>query len=120
VTGLKWFKIHEDGLIAANQSWGVDRMVANKGKVTVTIPSCIAAGQYLLRHEMIGGFILLLLPVPLLLTAEIFAALHGSSLLLCKPLNSGRADLLFCYLGAVTYPGAQFYVREDCPIAFFS
>ncbi|KAJ7342665.1 glycoside hydrolase family 61 protein I [Mycena albidolilacea] len=55
VTGLKWFKIYEDGLIAANQSWGVDRMYANKGKVTFTIPPCIAAGQYLLRHEMIGA-----------------------------------------------------------------
>ncbi|KAJ6473115.1 glycoside hydrolase family 61 protein I, partial [Mycena sanguinolenta] len=69
VTGLQWFKIYEDGLIAANQSWGVDRMIANKGKVTFTIPPCIAAGQYLLRHEMI--------------------ALHG----------------------AVTYPGAQFYME---------
>ncbi|KAJ7039343.1 glycosyl hydrolase family 61-domain-containing protein [Mycena alexandri] len=38
VTGLKWFKIYEDGLIAANQSWG--------RKVTFTIPPCIAAGQY--------------------------------------------------------------------------
>ncbi|KAJ7166111.1 glycosyl hydrolase family 61-domain-containing protein [Mycena filopes] len=54
VTGLKWFKIYEDGLIAANQSWGVDRMYANKGKVSFTIPPCIAAGQYLLRHEMIA------------------------------------------------------------------
>ncbi|KAK7001675.1 CBM1 domain-containing protein [Favolaschia claudopus] len=54
VTGLKWFKIQEDGLIAANQSWGVDRMIANKGKVTFTIPSCIPAGQYLLRHEIIA------------------------------------------------------------------
>ncbi|KAJ7733345.1 glycosyl hydrolase family 61-domain-containing protein [Mycena metata] len=54
VTGLNWFKIYEDGLIAANQSWGVDRMIANKGKVTFTIPPCIAAGQYLLRHEMIA------------------------------------------------------------------
>ena len=57
VTGLQWFKIYEDGLIAANQSWGVDRMIANKGKVTFTIPPCIAAGQYLLRHEMIGVLI---------------------------------------------------------------
>ncbi|KAJ7499931.1 glycoside hydrolase family 61 protein I [Mycena latifolia] len=55
VTGLQWFKIQEDGFIAANQSWGVDRMIANKGKVTFTIPSCIAAGQYLLRHEMIAA-----------------------------------------------------------------
>ncbi|KAJ6506332.1 glycoside hydrolase family 61 protein I [Mycena vitilis] len=54
VTGLKWFKIYEDGLIAANQTWGTDRMIANKGKVTFTIPSCIPAGQYLLRHELIA------------------------------------------------------------------
>ena len=57
MTGLKWFKIWEDGLDVSDQSWGVDRMIANKGKVTFTIPSCIPAGQYLLRHEMIGGFI---------------------------------------------------------------
>lgn len=56
VTGLKWFKIYEDGLNPADQSWGVDRMVANKGKVTFTIPNCIEAGQYLLRHELIGTF----------------------------------------------------------------
>ncbi|KAJ6579682.1 glycoside hydrolase family 61 protein I [Mycena vulgaris] len=57
VTGLQWFKIHQDGFIAANQSWGVDRMYANKGKVTFTIPACIAAGQYLLRHELIGAVV---------------------------------------------------------------
>ncbi|GJE95942.1 glycoside hydrolase family 61 protein [Phanerochaete sordida] len=54
VTGLKWFKIWEDGLDPSDQSWGVDRMIANKGKVTFTIPSCIPAGQYLMRHEMIA------------------------------------------------------------------
>ncbi|KAJ4467252.1 glycoside hydrolase family 61 protein [Lentinula aciculospora] len=54
VTGLKWFKIWEDGYIASNQTWGVDRLIANKGKVTFNIPSCIPAGQYLLRHEIIA------------------------------------------------------------------
>ena len=54
VTGLKWFKIWEDGLSPPDQSWGVDRMIANKGKVTFNIPSCIPAGDYLLRHEMIA------------------------------------------------------------------
>ncbi|KAF7984313.1 hypothetical protein HWV62_15295 [Athelia sp. TMB] len=54
VTGLQWFKIWEDGLIAANQTWGVDRLIANKGKVTFTIPSCIAPGNYFLRHEIIA------------------------------------------------------------------
>ncbi|EKM51116.1 glycoside hydrolase family 61 protein [Phanerochaete carnosa HHB-10118-sp] len=54
VTGLSWFKIWEDGLDVNNQTWGVDRMIANKGKVTFTIPECIPAGQYLMRHEMIA------------------------------------------------------------------
>lgn len=31
-------------------------MVANKGNVTFTLPSCIEDGQYLMRHEIIGWF----------------------------------------------------------------
>ena len=38
----------------SSQKWGVDRLIANKGKVSFTIPNCIAAGQYLLRVELIG------------------------------------------------------------------
>ncbi|KAI5778032.1 glycoside hydrolase family 61 protein [Geopyxis carbonaria] len=53
VTGLKWFKIYEDGM-DANSKWGVDRLVANEGKVDVKIPSCIPAGNYLLRAELIA------------------------------------------------------------------
>lgn len=34
--------------------WGVDRLIANKGVQTVTIPKCIAPGQYLLRGELIA------------------------------------------------------------------
>ncbi|KAH9924284.1 glycosyl hydrolase family 61-domain-containing protein [Epithele typhae] len=53
VTGLKWFKIWEDGM-KSDKTWGVDRLILNKGKVTFTIPSCIEAGQYLLRVELIA------------------------------------------------------------------
>ncbi|KAJ3550896.1 hypothetical protein NMY22_g151 [Coprinellus aureogranulatus] len=53
VTGLKWFKIYHDGLDSSGQ-WGVDRLIKNKGKVTYTIPSCIPAGQYLMRVELIA------------------------------------------------------------------
>ncbi|KAL0953424.1 hypothetical protein HGRIS_004660 [Hohenbuehelia grisea] len=53
VTGLQWFKIYEDGL-GSDGKWGVDRLISNKGKVTFTIPSCIAAGDYLLRVELIA------------------------------------------------------------------
>ncbi|RDB20290.1 putative endo-beta-1,4-glucanase D [Hypsizygus marmoreus] len=54
VTGLKWFKIYQDGYTSSDNSWGVDRLVKNKGKVTFSIPSCIEPGQYLLRHELIA------------------------------------------------------------------
>lgn len=47
-----WFKIYEDGF--NNGVWGVDKLIENKGKVTVTIPSCLAPGDYLLRGELIA------------------------------------------------------------------
>lgn len=70
----------------SNEVWGTDRMVANKGKVTFSIPSCIEAGQYLLRVEMIGEFL------------EIF----------CRCFS--RSELVTALHGASNYPGAQFYV----------
>ena len=54
VTGLQWFKIAQDGL-ESDGTWATDKMIANKGKVTFTVPSCIEDGQYLLRHEIIGA-----------------------------------------------------------------
>ncbi|KAH7098074.1 glycoside hydrolase [Auriculariales sp. MPI-PUGE-AT-0066] len=47
-----WFKIYQAGL--SNGVWAVDTLIANGGKLTVTIPSCIAAGQYLIRGEIIA------------------------------------------------------------------
>nr|ADX07320.1 putative endoglucanase II [Flammulina velutipes] len=52
VTGLKWFKIYQDGL--SGGVWAVDKLIQNKGKVSFTIPSCIAPGDYLLRVELIA------------------------------------------------------------------
>ncbi|KAI0076303.1 hypothetical protein K474DRAFT_1270852 [Panus rudis PR-1116 ss-1] len=54
VTGLKWFKIWEDGYTAATRQWASDRLFINKGNATFTIPSCLLAGQYLLRVESIS------------------------------------------------------------------
>ncbi|KIY71206.1 lytic polysaccharide monooxygenase [Cylindrobasidium torrendii FP15055 ss-10] len=54
VTGLSWFKIYEDGFDASTNTWAVDKLIANKGKVSFNIPSCIAAGDYLLRVEIIA------------------------------------------------------------------
>ncbi|KAI4606573.1 hypothetical protein J4E80_010109 [Alternaria sp. BMP 0032] len=50
--GGGWFKIAEDAFDGSK--WGVDRLIANKGVQTITIPKCIAPGQYLLRGELIA------------------------------------------------------------------
>jgi len=50
--GNVWFKIYEDGY--TNGKWAVDRLIANKGRVDVTLPSDIAPGNYLLRAELIA------------------------------------------------------------------
>ncbi|KAJ4365582.1 hypothetical protein N0V83_008202 [Neocucurbitaria cava] len=52
-SGLKWFKVAEDGLDSSG-SWGVDRMLAANGWVDFTLPTCVAPGQYLLRAEIIA------------------------------------------------------------------
>ncbi|KAF3921953.1 Endoglucanase-4 [Dactylellina cionopaga] len=54
VTGLKWFKIYEDGLNVATNTWAVDKLVAAKGLVDVKLPTCIPPGNYLLRGELIA------------------------------------------------------------------
>ena len=46
------FKISQDAFDGTK--WGVDRLIANQGVQTVTIPKCIAPGQYLLRGELIA------------------------------------------------------------------
>ncbi|KAF2650497.1 lytic polysaccharide monooxygenase [Lophiostoma macrostomum CBS 122681] len=53
VTGLKWFKIFEDGMDSSGK-WGVTRLYNNKGKLDFTFPSCVPSGQYLLRAEIIA------------------------------------------------------------------
>jgi lytic cellulose monooxygenase (C1-hydroxylating) len=54
--GLKWFKISEDGM-DANYQWGVDRILTQNGWQYFTIPTCVPAGQYLMRAEIIGGIL---------------------------------------------------------------
>ncbi|KAH8594680.1 glycosyl hydrolase family 61-domain-containing protein [Bisporella sp. PMI_857] len=56
-TTLEFFKIDEVGLIdgsAAPGTWGSDQMIANNNTWAVTIPSDIAPGKYVLRHETIA------------------------------------------------------------------
>ncbi|EON99293.1 putative glycoside hydrolase family 61 protein [Phaeoacremonium minimum UCRPA7] len=53
-TGLKWFKIAQDGFDTSSRKWGVDNMIANNGWAYFNFPTCIAPGQYLLRVEILA------------------------------------------------------------------
>ncbi|KAK4909040.1 hypothetical protein LTR49_022139 [Elasticomyces elasticus] len=51
--GDGWFKISEAGLISSTE-WAMDALINAGGVQTVTIPSCIEDGNYLLRFELIA------------------------------------------------------------------
>ncbi|KAK4156284.1 glycoside hydrolase [Chaetomidium leptoderma] len=53
-SGLKWFKIWQDEFNTGSRVWGVDNMIKNNGWVYFNMPQCIAAGQYLLRVEILA------------------------------------------------------------------
>jgi len=56
-TTLDWFKIDQAGLINGNPApgtWASDTLIANNNSWTITIPSTIIAGSYVLRHEIIA------------------------------------------------------------------
>jgi hypothetical protein len=56
-TTLEWVKISESGLIdgsSAPGTWASDNLISNNNSWTVTIPSSLAAGGYVLRHEIIA------------------------------------------------------------------
>jgi len=54
---LEWFKIDAQGLYddtTVPGNWASDTLIANNNSWTVTIPSDIASGNYVLRHEIIA------------------------------------------------------------------
>lgn len=56
-TTLEFFKIDQGGLISDTTepgTWATDNLIANNNSRTVTIPSDIADGNYVLRHEIIA------------------------------------------------------------------
>ncbi|KAF3941754.1 Endoglucanase-4 [Dactylella cylindrospora] len=54
-TGSPWFKIDQMGYDPAkNPPWGSDYLARQGAWWKVTIPSSISAGEYLLRHEILG------------------------------------------------------------------
>ncbi|KAG8806491.1 hypothetical protein FRC18_006065 [Serendipita sp. 400] len=52
-TSARWFKVAQLGLISKDV-WGTDSLNSNCGKFTFTVPSCIPAGDYLIRAEVIA------------------------------------------------------------------
>ncbi|TQN75386.1 Endoglucanase-7, partial [Colletotrichum shisoi] len=53
-TTLKWVKIDEAGIDIATQEWAATKLVKNNNTWTSTIPSDLAPGNYVLRHEIIA------------------------------------------------------------------
>lgn len=54
---LDWFKIDEAGLLSgtvATGNWGSGQMIAQNNSWTSTVPTCIPAGNYLIRFETIA------------------------------------------------------------------
>ncbi|KAF7113654.1 hypothetical protein CNMCM5793_003010 [Aspergillus hiratsukae] len=56
-TSLEFFKIDESGLISGSNApgtWASDNLISNNNTWAVTVPSSIAAGNYVMRHEIIA------------------------------------------------------------------
>ncbi|KAJ2655751.1 hypothetical protein IW148_005923 [Coemansia sp. RSA 1199] len=52
--GNAWFKIFEEGYDSSSKEWCTDKLIANDGKLDITIPGDIKAGSYYLRTEIIA------------------------------------------------------------------
>ncbi|KAJ2397622.1 hypothetical protein GGI05_000551, partial [Coemansia sp. RSA 2603] len=52
--GDVWFKIFEDGYDPETKKWCVDKIIASKGLMDITIPADLKAGNYLMRTEVIA------------------------------------------------------------------
>ncbi|KAK2001381.1 family 61 glycosyl hydrolase [Colletotrichum falcatum] len=51
---LRWIKIDEAGIDVDTQEWAATKLIKNNNTWTSTIPSDLAAGNYVLRHEIIA------------------------------------------------------------------
>lgn len=49
-----WFKIQHTGRDGTSSTWGDTPLMTAGGKYSYTIPSCLAAGAYIVRHEIIA------------------------------------------------------------------
>lgn len=54
VLSAVWFKIDEIGRTGTTDVWGDTPLMTAPSQYTYTIPSCIKAGYYIVRHEIIA------------------------------------------------------------------
>ncbi|ODA77946.1 hypothetical protein RJ55_06549 [Drechmeria coniospora] len=52
--GSGWFKIWEDGLDTKTGQWCVNRLIDNKGLLSVKLPAGLPSGYYLVRPEILA------------------------------------------------------------------
>ncbi|RDW85224.1 hypothetical protein BP6252_02814 [Coleophoma cylindrospora] len=55
-TDAVWFKVQEEGRTGTSDVWATTPLMTAGGTASYTIPSCLAAGDYLVRHEIIAVF----------------------------------------------------------------
>lgn len=56
-SSLEWVKVQAEGLVdgsSAPGTWASDTLIANGNRWVVTIPESLAAGNYVVRHEIIA------------------------------------------------------------------
>ncbi|GAP92271.2 putative murein transglycosylase [Rosellinia necatrix] len=53
-TALRWVKIDEEGYDTTTKTWAAAKMINNNNTWTTTVPSTLAAGNYIFRHETIA------------------------------------------------------------------
>jgi len=54
VDSAVWFKIAEAGRVGTSGVWGDTPLMTPGNAYTYTIPSCLTAGAYIVRHEIIA------------------------------------------------------------------
>lgn len=53
-TSLRWVKIQESGINYSTQVWANQALINQGNKWSVTIPSSLKAGNYVIRHEILA------------------------------------------------------------------
>ncbi|KAM0449192.1 hypothetical protein ACHAO4_007856 [Trichoderma viride] len=54
-TSLRWVKIQESGINYSTQVWANQALINQGNKWSVTIPSSLKAGNYVIRHEILAA-----------------------------------------------------------------